>query len=136
MTIQWLSSHTFAVCRRRKANRVIKDSLSDPDFGPIGAAAEVGISLRYVQKLFTERGTTCSEFIYSLRLDRAAHLLHRRVLLRTGQPFSEIACACGFRDFAHFAKKFCHRFGYWQGAHAGHGDGIVRAGTGESASLT
>lgn len=115
---------------------VIKDSLSDPDFGPVEAAAEVGISLRYVQKLFTERGTTCSEFIYSLRLERAAHLLHRRALLRTGQPLSEIAYACGFRDYAHFARKFRHRFGYSPGAHAGNSDGIVRAGTGESASLT
>jgi len=39
---------------------VIEDSFPDPDFGPVEAAAEVGISLRYVQKLFTERGTTCS----------------------------------------------------------------------------
>jgi AraC-like DNA-binding protein len=115
---------------------VIKDNFSDPDFGPVEAAAEVGISIRYVQKLFTERGTTCSEFIYSLRLDRAAHLLHRRALLRTGQPLSEIAYACGFRDYTHFARKFGHRFGYSPGAHAGNSDGIVRAGTDESASLT
>jgi AraC family transcriptional regulator, positive regulator of tynA and feaB len=119
---------------------VIKDSFPDPDFGPVAAAAEVGISLRYVQKLFTERRTTCSEFIYSLRLDRAARLLHRRALLRTGQPLSEIAYACGFRDYAHFARKFRHRFGYSPGAHAGHGqragDGTVRAGTDESAPLT
>jgi AraC-like DNA-binding protein len=119
---------------------VIKDSLSDPDFGPVEAAAAVGISLRYLQKLFTERGTTCSEFTYSLRLDRAAHYLHRRALQRMGQPLSEIAYACGFRDYAHFARKFRHRFGYSLGAHAGHGqsasDAIVRNGTGESASLT
>jgi AraC family transcriptional activator of tynA and feaB len=119
---------------------VIKDNVSDSDFGPVEAAAEVGISLRYVQKLFTERGTTCSEFIYSLRLDRAAHFLHRRALLRTGQPLSEIAYACGFGDYAHFARKFRHRFGYSPGAHAGHGqsagDGTVRAGTDESAPLT
>jgi AraC-like DNA-binding protein len=35
-------------------------------------AAETGISLRYLQKLFTERGSTCSELIFSLRLDHAA----------------------------------------------------------------
>jgi AraC-like DNA-binding protein len=99
----------------------IKDSFPDPDFGPVEAAAEVGISLRYVQKLFTERGTTCSEFIYSRRLDRAAHLLHRRALLRTGKPLSEIAYACGFRDYTHFARKFRHQFGYSPGVHAGHG---------------
>ena len=116
---------------------VIRDGFSDPDFGPLEVASEARVSLRYVQRLFTERGATCSEFIYSLRLDHAAHLLHRRALLGTGQPLSEIAYACGFRDYAHFARKFRHRFGYPPGAHAGHsqggGDGAVRAGTGESA---
>jgi AraC-like DNA-binding protein len=51
----------------RRIHRLIRDRLADPDFGPADVAAEVGISLRYVQKLFTERGSTCSEFIYSLR---------------------------------------------------------------------
>jgi AraC-like DNA-binding protein len=116
---------------------VIKDGFSDPDFGPVEVAAEAGISLRYLQKLFTERGSTCSEFIYSLRLDHAARLLHRRALLGTGQPLSDIAYACGFRDYAHFARRFRNRFGYPPGTHAGLGqcvgDGTVRAGTGESA---
>jgi AraC family transcriptional activator of tynA and feaB len=100
---------------------VIKDGFSDPDFGPVEVAAEAGVSLRYVQKLLTERGTTCSEFIYSSRLDHAAHLLHRRALLGTGEPLSEIAYACGFRDYAHFARRFRKRFGYSPGAHAGEG---------------
>jgi AraC family transcriptional regulator, positive regulator of tynA and feaB len=116
---------------------VIRDGFADPDFGPVEAATEAGISLRYVQRLFTERGTTCSEFIYSLRLDRAAHLLNRRALLDTSQPLSEIGFACGFRDYAHFARRFRNRFGYPPGTHAGLGqcvgDGTVRAGTGESA---
>jgi AraC family transcriptional activator of tynA and feaB len=110
---------------------VIKDSFPDPDFGPVDVAAEAGISLRYLQRLHTERGTTCGEFIYSHRLDHAAHLLHRRALLGTGQPLSEIAYACGFRDYAHFARRFRKRFGYSPGAHAG--ERAVRAGTAESA---
>ena len=114
---------------------VVKDGFSDPDFGPVEVAAEAGVSLRYVQKLLTERGTTCSEFIYSSRLDHAAQLLHRRALLGTGEPLSEIAYACGFRDYAHFARRFQRRFGYSPGAYAGqdNGDGHVRAGTGKSA---
>ena len=110
---------------------VVKDGLPDPDFGPAEVASEAGISLRYVQKLFTERSTTCSEFIYSHRLDHAAHLLHRRALTGTGQPLSEIAYACGFREYAHFARRFRRRFGYSPGAHAG--EGTVRARTAESA---
>ena len=95
---------------------VVKDGLADPDFGPAEVAGGAGISLRYVHKLFTERGTTCGEFIYSQRLDHAAHLLHRRDLMDTGQPLSEIAYACGFRDYAHFARRFRKRFGYSPGA--------------------
>jgi AraC-like DNA-binding protein len=116
---------------------VIKDGFSDPAFGPVEVAAEAGISLRYLQKLFMERGSTCSEFIYSLRLDHAARLLRRRALLGTGQPLSEVAYACGFRDYAHFARRFRNRFGNPPGAHAGHDQsavgGTVRAGTIESA---
>jgi AraC family transcriptional activator of tynA and feaB len=90
---------------------IIKDRFSDPDFGPCEVAIEAGISLRYLQKLFTQRSSTCSEFIYSLRLDHASRLLHRRKLLSTGQPISEIAYASGFRDYTNFARKFRHRFG-------------------------
>jgi AraC-like DNA-binding protein len=119
---------------------VIKNGFSDPDFGPHEAAVAARVSLRYVQKLFSAHGTTFSEFIYSLRLDHAGYLLHRRALLGSGQPLSEIAYACGFRDYPHFARRFRNRFGYSPGAQAGYhqsaGDGIVRAGTGESASLT
>ena len=108
---------------------VIKDGFADPDFGPREVAAETGISLRYLQKLFTARDSTCSEFIYSHRLDHAARLLHRRASLRTSQPLSEIAYACGFRDYTHFARRFRHRFGYPPGDRAG-GE-TVRAGTGQ-----
>jgi AraC-like DNA-binding protein len=64
---------------------VIMDRFADPDFGPSEVAAEAGISLRYLQKLSTARNSTCSEFIYSLRLDHAARLLQRRALLNTSE---------------------------------------------------
>ena len=113
----------------------IKDGFPDPDFGPVEVAAEAGISLRYVQRLLTERVTTCGELIYSNRLDHAAHLLHRRALFGTGRPLSQIAYACGFRDYAHFARRFHKRFGCSPGAYAGPDDGdAVRAGTEKSAS--
>ncbi len=132
-----LSRHADKLFARVRA--VIKDGFADPDFGPGEAAAKAGISLRYLQKLFTKRGSTCSEFIYSLRLDHAAHLLHRRALLTTNQPLREVAYACGFSDYTHFARKFRRRFGYPPGAHDGGprqqaGDATVRASTGNSAS--
>jgi AraC family transcriptional regulator, positive regulator of tynA and feaB len=116
---------------------IIKDGCADPDFGPHEVAGKAGISLRYLQKLFTERGSTCSDFIYSLRLDQAARLLHRRGSLRGSQPLSEIAYSCGFRDYTHFARKFRQRFGHPPGAHSESlgrsSDETVRSSPSESA---
>jgi AraC-like DNA-binding protein len=112
----WVGSrHSGMLFKRIRG--IIEDSFADPNFGPNEVAAETGISLRYLQKLFTERGSTCSEFIYSLRLDHAARLVNRRASLGTNQPLSEIAYTCGFRDYTHFARKFRHRFGHAPGAH-------------------
>ena len=97
---------------------LIKNRFADPDFGPPQAASEAGISLRYLQKLFTQRGLTCTEFIYSLRLNHAARLLDRRKLLGTSEPISVIAYDCGFRDYTHFARKFRYQFGYAPGAYS------------------
>jgi AraC-like DNA-binding protein len=110
----WLGSpHAGKLFTRIKA--LIKGRLVDPDFGPVDVAAESGISLRYVQKLFTQHGSTCSEFIYSLRLQHAARLLQRRGLLQTDQALSEVAYASGFRDYRHFARRFRRRFGHAPG---------------------
>jgi AraC-like DNA-binding protein len=110
------SRHSDKLFKRIRG--IIEDSFADPNFGPNEVAAETGISLRYLQKLFTERGSTCSEFLYSLRLDHAARLVNRRASSGTNQPLSEIAYACGFRDYTHFARKFRHRFGHPPGAHS------------------
>ncbi|MBR0691618.1 helix-turn-helix domain-containing protein [Bradyrhizobium lablabi] len=90
---------------------IARSRFSDPDLSLRDVASEAGISLRYLQKLFTARGTTCSRFIQSLRLDHAAHLLSRRKLTRSGQPLAEISNACGFGDYAHFSRTFRLRFG-------------------------
>ena len=120
-----------------RIRNIIKDGFADPSFGPNEVAAEAGISLRYLQKLFTEHGSTCSEFIYSLRLDQAARLLHRRGSLGVRQPLSEIAYACGFRDYTHFARKFRQRFGHTPGSHSespgSSNDETVRTSPSESA---
>lgn len=96
---------------------VVHDRFTDPDFGPTNVAREIGVSLRYLQKLFSDRASMCSDFIYSVRLDSAAKLLERRLALQTGRPLSEIAYTCGFRDYTHFCRKFHRRFGCTPGAY-------------------
>jgi AraC family transcriptional activator of tynA and feaB len=98
---------------------IIKHHFADPEFGPCDVAVETGISLRYLQKLFTARNSTCSYFIHSVRLDHAARLLERRSFLKTSQPISEIAYASGFGDYTNFIRKFRRRFGHTPGSHSG-----------------
>ncbi len=90
---------------------IIRERFADPDFGPGDVAREARISLRYVQKLFTTRNSTCSRYINSVRLERAAFLLKRRSFLKTGQPIREIAYASGFGDYAYFNRSFRRQFG-------------------------
>jgi AraC family transcriptional activator of tynA and feaB len=84
---------------------IIKDRFADPDFGPSEVAAEAGISLRYLQKLFTSRNSTRTNFIYSVRLDHAGRLLKRRALLNTSQPISEVAYDSGCSRLYSFRQK-------------------------------
>ncbi len=103
---------------------IVRDRFADPELRPREVAAEAGISLRYLQKLFTQRGSTCRGFIDSLRLEHAARLLQRRTLASTNQPISEIAYTSGFNDYNHFSRKFRRRFGYAPSAYAGEAKGI------------
>jgi AraC family transcriptional regulator, positive regulator of tynA and feaB len=114
-----VSLHTDKLFRR--VCNIIEDRFSDPGLGPCEVAAEAGISLRYLQKLFTAHNSTCSHFIHLVRLDHAVRLLHRRKSLGTGQPLSEIAYACGFGDYTNFARRFRRRFGHTPGSHSREG---------------
>ena len=111
-----VSLHADKLCKR--ICDIIREHFANPAFGPCEVAAEAGISLRYVQKLFTAQNSTCSHFIYSVRLNHAARLLGRRELLGASQPLSEIAYACGFADYANFSRKFRRRFGYSPSVHS------------------
>ena len=118
---------------------IIKNRFADPDISPSEVAAEMGISLRYLQSLFTNRGATCSHYISSLRLDHAARLIERRASMKTGQPLAEIAYACGFRDYTYFVRGFRQRFGttpsgVGAGA-AGNGNARVPADIGQSKTV-
>jgi len=95
---------------------IVKCHFPDPDIGPAEVATEAGISVRYLQKIFAMRGTTCSHYIRSVRLDHAAHLLDCQISTKRNIPLAEIGQCCGYRDYANFARHFRARFGYTPGA--------------------
>jgi AraC family transcriptional regulator, positive regulator of tynA and feaB len=94
-----------------RACQVIKNAFRDPDAGPNQIAAETGISVRYLQKLFSSHGLTCAGVIRSHRLEHAVHLLQRRTTMKAWQSLSEIAYASGFRDYNAFYQTFRRQFG-------------------------
>jgi AraC-like DNA-binding protein len=115
----------------------IKGHFTDPDIGPAELAVEVGISLRYLQKLFTCRGTTCSEYIQTLRLGHAYTLLARRAEIQGDRSICEIAWASGYRDVSYFHRVFRRRFGHSPGAlHARNDRALPDQGSAASPGLT
>jgi AraC-like DNA-binding protein len=100
----------------QRVRGIVKRHLSDPDVGPVEVAAEAGISVRYLQKLFAARGTTYGYFVRSMRLDHATRLLDGRAGTATKLPLAAVAYACGYRDYAHFARNFRARFGHTPGS--------------------
>ncbi|WP_280248043.1 AraC family transcriptional regulator [Nocardia abscessus] len=84
----------------------IERRLHDPDHRLADIAAEVGMSVRYIQKLFAATGSTPRNWLYQMRLERA-----RKCLLTTGLTVAEVSEQVGFRDVSHFSRSFRAYFG-------------------------
>jgi AraC-like DNA-binding protein len=89
-----------------RVQRAIEAHLHDPDLTLSNVAATVAMSLRSVQKVFAEAGTTPRAWLYRARLERA-----RKLLLTTGLTVAEVSEAAGFRDVSHFSRTFRAAFG-------------------------
>lgn len=89
-----------------RALQTIEQHLHDSDFSLSDTAAELGMSLRYMQKLFHVRGTTPRAWLYQARLERA-----RKYLLTTDMTVERISKRVGFSDVAHFSRLFRHHAG-------------------------
>ena len=88
--------------------RAIHDRLRRPDLSVAAVAAVVGISERYVHKLFERIGTTFSGYVMDRRLGGAASDLRNPAM--AGQTVGSIAFDWGFADLSHFTRRFRQRF--------------------------
>jgi len=93
---------------RRKAKALADGELSNPAFCSSAIAEGLGISARYLQRVFAEVGTTPSHFLLARRLDAAAALLRQ---LDKPRSVTEVALQCGFSDLSYFSRAFRRRFG-------------------------
>jgi AraC-like DNA-binding protein len=89
--------------------RHVRHHASDETLDGAALAAALGWSLRYVQAVLKEAGTTPSEIIRQERVKLARSLLsspsNRHV------PVSRISAECGFKSHAAFSAAFRREFG-------------------------
>lgn len=83
--------------------------LGEVDLAPASVAQSIGVSTRYLHRLFSDRGTSFCRWVLARRLERC----HRDLsdLARSHWTIAQIACEWGFRDPAYFARVFKHHSG-------------------------
>lgn len=87
----------------------IERHLPDPDLTPSTIAAHLGISTRYIHRIFAARGTTVGRTILRRRLQRAAAALVDGVW--RDHTITDVALAWGFADAPHFSRTFRSAYG-------------------------
>jgi AraC-like DNA-binding protein len=100
---------SFADATALAMRRAIHGRLREPGLTVAGVAAVVGISERYVHKLFERTGTTFSNYVMDRRLDGAARDLKDPALAE--RAIGSIAFDWGFSDLSHFTRRFKQKFG-------------------------
>lgn len=92
-----------------RIQQTLETLLWDPDLTIGKAADEVGVSPRYLQRLFAADGRSFSGYLKKRRLDRChADLISP---LHAQESISEVAFRWGFSSSAHFSRSFRDHFG-------------------------
>ncbi len=92
-----------------RARELIGHQLDDAALTPTRLASQMHVSLRRLQEIFHNQGTTLSDCIWDARLEFARGLLVAAT--QRQESVSLIAMRSGFSDVAHFCRRFKQRFG-------------------------
>jgi AraC-like DNA-binding protein len=84
--------------------QTIETLLSNPDLTPGMVAKEHGVSLRYLQKLFTTANKTFSNYVRTRRLERCRADLTSPIYSQLS--ITEICFRWGFNSSAYFSRSF------------------------------
>ncbi|MGR8936094.1 MAG: AraC-like ligand-binding domain-containing protein [Gammaproteobacteria bacterium] len=87
----------------------IAKHLAEPDLDTATVAGGVGLSSRYINRLFEDEAVSLMRYVWQRRLENCRTDLFDPA--QAGRPLSEIAFRWGFNDAAHFSRAFKQRFG-------------------------
>lgn len=98
---------TFRSGLCRSIMSYIELHFADPQMSPSRAAAQFGISTRYLHMVLAERNQTFSQSVMKRRLEQSAsNLLDERFV-----NISIAAYGAGFNDLSHFSRAFRNHYG-------------------------
>ena len=90
-----------------RAQLFIREHLRDPDLCIGQISTELGCSKRYLHMLFSERGTTVSDYIWRTRLQNC----RQEIEANAGKTITDVAFSWGFSSSSHFSRVFRKCFG-------------------------
>jgi AraC-like DNA-binding protein len=102
-------SHGKAAARLRAAKLYTIENIADRDISISRVALHVGVTRRYLQRLFELDGTTFSAYLLRHRLARAHRLLCEPQ--STSRQVNTIAYEAGFSDLSYFNRSFRRIYG-------------------------
>lgn len=98
-----------ASVKQEKIKQAINQNLRRPDLCVGELAKQFGLSVRYIQRLFSEEDCTISRYIRMQRLEGCKKQLADPAL--SSRSITEIAFNWGFNSSAHFARVFKETYG-------------------------
>jgi AraC-like DNA-binding protein len=97
----------LAEYHRQRIERFIDEHLRDPDLSVAMIARELGLSTRYVHKLYEKQPA----HVMRQALDKRLRECQRDIGRRGTRSISEIAYGWGFNSTAHFSRAYKKQFG-------------------------
>jgi AraC-like DNA-binding protein len=97
------------IAHRQRALRIVDNHIGESDLGPLRVAESMGVSERYLQRIFAERGETLSAIIRGRRIAEARRLLASRHA--ASRSVASVAYRVGFADPAYFTRVFREQTG-------------------------
>ncbi len=97
------------IAKQQRIKQIIDQNLRTPDLCVRDVAEQLGCSIRYIQRLFSEGDCTVSTYIRRQRLEGCKKQLADPAWLNHG--ITEIAFNWGFNSSAHFSRVFKEQYG-------------------------
>lgn len=104
-----LQATRMASYHKARIRSFVLENLTNPELDIPRIADAVGLSQRYLHRLFTDEPMQLMHWIWNERLERCLKELASHA--GGGRPVSAVAYSWGFNDASHFSRAFRKRYG-------------------------